>query len=48
MGHIALDALPDISMSGHHPYQLGSERPQIIEDQVTYPIVTRIARGTAR
>jgi len=43
MGHIPLDALPDISdvqVIIHTNWE--GEPPNIIEDQVTYPIVTAL------
>jgi len=43
LGHVPLDALPDISdvqVIVHIPWE--GEPPNIIEDQVTYPIVTRM------
>ncbi len=43
LGHVPLDALPDISdvqVIVHIPWE--GEPPSIIEDQVTYPIVTRM------
>jgi len=41
-GHIALDRCRTFPMSSHHPYQLGSEPPSIIEDRSRYPIVTAL------
>ena len=39
--HIPLDALPDISdVAGDHAYAMDGQPPDVIEDQVTYPIVT--------
>jgi Cu(I)/Ag(I) efflux system membrane protein CusA/SilA len=43
MSHISLDALPDISdveVIVHTPWT--GEPPNIIEDQVSYPIVTTL------
>ena len=49
MGHIPLDALPDISdveVIIHTNWE--GEPPNIIEDQVSYPIVTALAGSAKR
>jgi len=40
MGQIALDAIPDLSDTQVIVYSRWDRSPDIIEDQVTYPIVT--------
>lgn len=42
MHHIALDALPDLSDTQVIVYSTWDRSPDIIEDQVTYPIVTSL------
>ena len=40
MKHVALDAIPDLSDTQVIIYSRWDRSPDIIEDQVTYPIVT--------
>ena len=40
MKHLALDAIPDLSDTQVIIYSRWDRSPDIIEDQVTYPIVT--------
>jgi len=40
MNHVALDAIPDLSDTQVIVYSRWDQSPDIIEDQVTYPIVT--------
>jgi len=40
MNHVALDAIPDLSDTQVIVYSKWDQSPDIIEDQVTYPIVT--------
>ena len=47
ISHIALDALPDLSETQVIVYSRWDRSPDIIEDQVTYPIVTSML-GSAR
>jgi Cu(I)/Ag(I) efflux system membrane protein CusA/SilA len=47
ISHIALDALPDLSETQVIVYSRWDRSPDIIEDQVTYPIVTSML-GAAR
>src|SRR6478672_8159651 len=42
MHHIALDALPDLSDTQVIVYSTWDRSPDIVEDQVTYPIVTAL------
>ena len=42
MNHIALDALPDLSDTQVIVYSKWDRSPDIIEDQVTYPIITSL------
>ncbi|MCC6350446.1 MAG: efflux RND transporter permease subunit [Candidatus Eisenbacteria bacterium] len=42
MNHIALDALPDLSDTQVIVYTRWDRSPDIIEDQVTYPIITSL------
>src|SRR5512141_997121 len=41
--HVALDAIPDLSETQVIVYSRWDRSPDIIEDQVTYPIVTAMA-----
>jgi Cu(I)/Ag(I) efflux system membrane protein CusA/SilA len=47
ISHIALDALPDLSETQVIVYSRWDRSPDIIEDQVTYPIITSML-GAAR
>ena len=40
MNHVALDAIPDLSDTQVIVYSRWDRSPDIVEDQVTYPIVT--------
>ena len=40
MQHISLDAIPDLSETQVIVYSRWDQSPDIMEDQVTYPIVT--------
>jgi Cu(I)/Ag(I) efflux system membrane protein CusA/SilA len=42
MRHVALDAIPDLSETQVIVYSRWDQSPDIIEDQVTYPIVTAL------
>jgi Cu(I)/Ag(I) efflux system membrane protein CusA/SilA len=42
LNHVALDAIPDLSDTQVIVYSRWDRSPDIIEDQVTYPIVTAL------
>ncbi len=48
MEHVPLDAIPDLSDTQVIIYSRWDRSPDIVEDQVTYPIVTAHARRAAR
>ncbi len=48
LDHIPVDAIPDLSDTQVIVYSRWDRSPDIIEDQVTYPIVTRAARRAQR
>ena len=48
MLHVPLDAIPDLSDTQVIIYSRWDRSPDIVEDQVTYPIVTAMLGGPQR
>ena len=48
MKHVALDAIPDLSDTQVIVYSSWDRSPDLVEEQVTYPIVSATAGGAPR